>query len=304
MKQYQEQIKTNPMAQCVTILPPHKLDELSVCERISFCGKIAWRKELNDRDPIDFVQTIKRKNHGSVLEHGYLYLQVSHRPETLQFLSLLSPYFSIYMKVNSLDLESYVLIAGNVRAWLNWWDLPRVSELQDTAKYCLSSQYPNLFSHPDGNQALFHPWIQVVQNLEHLPILTRPITAIVDTDRGTTHQLVRHRTLSFTQESTRFVDYGNGLPYIDEEDSGSEFRERRWEFIKMSAEYYRDALSRGEKKETARDFLPHYTASRIAITGLPLHWFQFIETRSGKDSQSRIRRISDHMYDHIKNLSD
>src|SRR5579884_2957165 len=34
------------------------------------------------------------------------------------------------------------------------------------------------------------------------------VTAVIRTDRGVTHELVRHRLFSFTQESTRFVRYG------------------------------------------------------------------------------------------------
>ena len=35
------------------------------------------------------------------------------------------------------------------------------------------------------------------------------VTATIRTDRGITHEIVRHRLFSFTQESTRFVRYGN-----------------------------------------------------------------------------------------------
>src|SRR5271155_3305557 len=40
------------------------------------------------------------------------------------------------------------------------------------------------------------------------------ITATIRTDRGITHELVRHRLFSFTQESTRFVRYKEGLEFI------------------------------------------------------------------------------------------
>ena len=40
------------------------------------------------------------------------------------------------------------------------------------------------------------------------------ITATITIDRGITHELVRHRLFSFTQESTRFVRYDNDLEFL------------------------------------------------------------------------------------------
>src|SRR5258707_10191430 len=40
------------------------------------------------------------------------------------------------------------------------------------------------------------------------------VTATIRVDRGVTHELVRHRLFSFTQESTRFVRYHGNMEFI------------------------------------------------------------------------------------------
>ena len=40
------------------------------------------------------------------------------------------------------------------------------------------------------------------------------VTATIRADRGITHELVRHRLFSFTQESTRFVRHSNEFEFI------------------------------------------------------------------------------------------
>lgn len=122
-------------------------------------------------------------------------------------------------------------------------------------------------------------------------------SAMILTNRGVTHELVRHRLASFTQESTRFTNYektDNGVSFIippklrvhvragewtlqDVED----FRLRAdvpeetmdWVYDMFMAEHsYMRALSRGWAPEEARCYLNNATATRILMTANMREW--------------------------------
>ena len=92
--------------------------------------------------------------------------------------------------------------------------------------------------------------------------------------RAATHQLVRHRGLSFSQESQRYTDLSKSsqgyagplLDYLDEDtaDSVDEMLESHWWAISDMYEKMRDM---GVRKEDARCVLPNMAGSRIVVSG-------------------------------------
>lgn len=52
--------------------------EVGMLKHIETCGRVAWKSEerITDDSHISFVNMLKGVNHGSVLEHGTVYLRI------------------------------------------------------------------------------------------------------------------------------------------------------------------------------------------------------------------------------------
>jgi thymidylate synthase (FAD) len=125
-------------------------------------------------------------------------------------------------------------------------------------------------------------------------------------DRGITHEVVRHRLFSFTQESTRFVNYEKKMPASFIEPDGlsdeaqrapngehTELSTRRvWRHAISTCEsMYRDLLKRGLTPQIARSVFPNALASRIIITGNLRNWRHFFIMRTTKEAHPQMREV-------------
>lgn len=106
-------------------------------------------------------------------------------------------------------------------------------------------------------------------------------------DRGVTHELVRHRIMSFAQESTRYCNYANGKfgseitvvrpPFWS--DDSTEMG--NWEASCLNAErLYMALLAGGATPQEARTVLPTSTKADIVLTGNYREWRHFFWLRA------------------------
>lgn len=126
------------------------------------------------------------------------------------------------------------------------------------------------------------------------------ITATIRTDRGITHELVRHRIGAYTQESTRFVRYDGGdkpkhefefiQPQRINEDQGSK---NIFKFhCEESERAYNALLNRGGAPQEARSVLSNALAATIAVTYNLRNWRHFFLMRTSKETHPDFRRIT------------
>jgi len=125
------------------------------------------------------------------------------------------------------------------------------------------------------------------------------LTVVFRVDRGVTHELVRHRLFSFTQESTRFVNYkkkGGELeficPIIFENPQAFQIL-WSWEQALVTAEkeYFR-LLENGIRPQEARSVLPNALAATIAVTGNLRNWRHFLLMRTTKETHPDFKRVT------------
>jgi len=121
--------------------------------------------------------------------------------------------------------------------------------------------------------------------LEHISLTFRFIT-----DRGVTHELVRHRLASYSQESTRYVKYTD-LEVI--EPVGMDESELNvWQYYMSYAEgNYRAMINYGLKPEQARTVLPHSAKTEIVMTANLREWLHIIKLRTSKAAHPQIREL-------------
>lgn len=112
-------------------------------------------------------------------------------------------------------------------------------------------------------------------------------TFLLVTDRGMTHELVRHRVASYSQESTRFCDYGNKGGEItvvrpDVFGYGSEPYEA-WAASVHEAERAYLAMTKkyGTEPQWARSVLPTCLKTEIVVTANFRQWRHMMGLRLG-----------------------
>lgn len=126
--------------------------------------------------------------------------------------------------------------------------------------------------------------------IEHFNITVKFIT-----DRGISHEIVRHRLASYAQESTRYCNYSqdrfeNEITVI----KPSEIKEGTvlytdWKIAMRAAEKtYFELLSNGCKPQTARSVLPTCTKTELMMTANLREWRHFIRLRGEKDAHPDI----------------
>jgi len=128
--------------------------------------------------------------------------------------------------------------------------------------------------------------------------------------RGFTHELVRHRLASYSQESTRWVDYAKGSdaidlgniqikfvvpPHRDEHapvDLGDGRSMTPVEMVSEVEKYYL-ALRRDRWfPQDARQILPTGLVAEIAATANLREWRHIIKLRTGKNAHWEIRKVT------------
>lgn len=119
--------------------------------------------------------------------------------------------------------------------------------------------------------------------------------------RTFTHQLVRHRLCSYTQQSQRYVDESS-FSYIEPEsikvntDAHSIFVE----FMEKSKEVYSELQKLGIKNEDARFVLPNAVESQIVVTANLREWRHIIELRGSPNAQWEIRKVAIEIFKILK----
>jgi thymidylate synthase (FAD) len=129
----------------------------------------------------------------------------------------------------------------------------------------------------------------------HLSVLEHAYATfrISGISRAFTHQLVRHRLCSFTQQSQRYVDESN-FNYIEPLSikNHPEAHSAFIDFMKKARKTYRDLQKLGIKKQDARFVLPNAAESQIVVTANLREWRYIIELRSEPGAQWEIREAA------------
>ncbi len=95
--------------------------------------------------------------------------------------------------------------------------------------------------------------------------------AINNISRAATHQLVRHRHMSFSQKSQRYVREKGEIDYVIPPaiEANRELCRKFENFIKITSDLYQEFINNGIKSEDARSILPNAAVSSI-VTSLNL----------------------------------
>lgn len=138
--------------------------------------------------------------------------------------------------------------------------------------------------------------------LEHEKITVRMIC-----DRGVTHEIVRHRIASYSQESTRYCNYtkdkfGGEITFIRPffwNDDPEKFAV--WQQTMQQIENaYMKLTEMGAKPEEARSILPNSVKTEIMVTMNIREWRHFFRLRTSPKAHPQMREIACPMLEAFK----
>jgi thymidylate synthase (FAD) len=127
--------------------------------------------------------------------------------------------------------------------------------------------------------------------LEHFSFTVRFIV-----DRGVSHEIVRHRLASYSQESTRYCNYANEdeITVIDPVFWDKESCEyEAWRNSCQEAERaYMALLTRDATPQEARSVLPNSLKTEVIMTANLREWRHFFKLRTAKAAHPQMREIA------------
>ena len=135
---------------------------------------------------------------------------------------------------------------------------------------------------------------------------------ITGVSRALTHELVRHRHLSYSQLSQRFVDESDANIVIPPAARGSE--KLMWEFDNAATgarHSYRElvealsdsGLTRKQAREAARAVLPNMVETRIVVTGNLRAWHEVIERRTAPDADAEFQQVAGMIREQLQQIA-
>ena len=188
---------------------------------------------------------------------------------------------------------------------------------EDLAEFAGRACYQS-WSRPNPATATNEGYIRNILKVGHFSVLEHASASfyIEGVSRSLTHELVRHRHLSFSQLSQRYVDGSDAefvMPPImrralkdtapegttDEEieaffqgnDFFDDVRQAYEDIVNDLTELYPDA-KRKQIREAARLVMPNATETKIVVTGNYRAWRHFIGLRAAEAADAEIRELA------------
>jgi len=128
--------------------------------------------------------------------------------------------------------------------------------------------------------------------------------AIEGISRTLTHQLVRHRIASYSQQSQRYVKESNMEVIIPPTiQAKPELAEKYRDFMNNVQHFYNELIDAGIPKEDARYILPNATETKIVVTMNARSLLNFFELRCCTRAQWEIRNLANEMLNLIREVS-
>lgn len=137
--------------------------------------------------------------------------------------------------------------------------------------------------------------------LEHEKISVRFIC-----DRGVSHELVRHRIASFSQESTRYCNYAkqDEITFIQPcwvSDNDTSIQACIWKTTMQQCEKaYLEMLANGWTPQQARSVLPNSLKTDLIITANIREWRTILKLRCAPKAHPQVRELMIPLLHHLQ----
>jgi thymidylate synthase (FAD) len=161
------------------------------------------------------------------------------------------------------------------------------------------------FDRPNPQTARNADYVANILRQQHFSVLEHASATfyIEGVSRSLTHELVRHRHLSFSQLSQRYVDESDAefvappamqsVPTYDPLNALNDVGHAALQAYRTIVTVLEDAgLPRKLAREAARSVLPNATATKIVVTGNHRAWREFLQKRWHVAADAEIRQLA------------
>jgi len=162
-----------------------------------------------------------------------------------------------------------------------------LAKLEECGRTCYKSE-----AKMDSNTAA--PFIRNIIKRGHESVLEHVgVTVRIWCDRGVTHELVRHRIASYSQESTRYCDYGSSrIVCISPRKHMTEAQYVVWErAMEATARAYKELRALDCSPQIARSVLPNSLKTEIVTTMNLREWRYVLRLRSSSAAHPQMREL-------------
>lgn len=262
------------------------LGEEGIYKQVEKVGRVCWKSEskITEDSYKKFVEMLKSKSHGAMLEHGTVYLKVHRKDAHTLFTygSYVDDYIWMHYEYN--HYSKWVLRGEHFYITTNLRVLVENGWLDDLKYLCEPTEYHE-----------------------------KRITVKFTMDRIGSQSFCRHRVFSFAQESTRYCNYskdkfGNELTFIipswldlkagsysidDVEEPYDRCliidrctNEEEAAFVRSlcyTEKEYLQLIQLGWTSQQARQVLTNALKTELVMTGFVSDWKHFFKLRDDKD---------------------
>ena len=282
---------------------------------VEFAGRLCYASHAKMGTSPHFISARVREGHEDIIEHIVVTVKIDTdeygiwtADDSLNWLRAINR----HCEITDLHFGKWI-VSGNLRVWLAFF---RDGVLTD-ALPILTAIAPGVFAEFGIVPAELPGWgrspINVPQttdgpqrvtllganrpNVDDLTLIPHGSATFLfeGISRACTHQLVRHRLASFSQESQRYVDLSKGEwsaiipPVIADNPEALAIMSGFWE---LSEGAYSRLRALGIRKEDARFLLPNAAETRIVVTMNFEAWQHFLWLRAvDKAAQWEIRAM-------------
>jgi thymidylate synthase (FAD) len=150
-------------------------------------------------------------------------------------------------------------------------------------------------------------FVRMIINNGHESVLEHRIISVkFICDRGVSHEIVRHRLASFSQESTRYCNYSTGkfgkeltiiipnwLPELtnDSTDDEKELTAIWWDTMRNIEMAYNQLIFKGWQPQQARAVLPNSLKTEIVVTANLRQWRIMLKQRTSPKAHPQMREL-------------
>lgn len=312
----------------------YETDPMTPEQLIEKVGRTCYKSEdrISAASAVTFVGNLIKRTHEAMIEHysPIFWAEVETYEEFVDNWEMLMHNGNLkmedrlrpFLRFTDWTTEDGVprcIISGNMRAW------------RDYAKACMEAfgflpaylhapikLFPTFFPEYADWDPMVDPCDilhqigvdQLVGDLEHG--VHHDVTAKFICDRGVTHEMVRHRTSSFAQESTRYCNYSLGkfdgsISVVEPAFITHARTQCKQEIIDIwtaanerDEQDYNRLIELGCTPQEARSILPTDLKAEIIMTTNLYGWKHFIDLRCAPDAHPDMRVSAIQLLDELE----
>lgn len=284
-------------------------------ELIELCGRICYDSQdrIEPGSARKFCEKLKKSGHTSAFEHANIVLEVSDKTSVaIKYMAEVYEEYtglSSFLRFDPMGKHKRHFVSGNVRAWdtvLGYMS----KTVFCSAPSCAIDVLGDYFTMFDADSWRKRSWYchsgkgytASVIAPDQLPkwAYERHTTAtfFITCDRGVSHELVRHRAASFSQQSTRYCkankdgNIGYIMPSVQCISDSNNWRRVNASIFDAETRY-KAMLKDGASPQIARAVLPTCLATKLYMTMTIERWRDFLKLRLDAAAHPDMRVIAE-----------